>query len=96
MTFYWKIQIGTFGQPNSTVQAFVSIDGGPYKEWINMQNLALQEDAVGKDYDTITLLTYMSGRDPNISAGPVSYAWYDELIVSTQPVAAPTTAPTAP
>jgi hypothetical protein len=37
----------------------------------------------------VTLLTYMTGRSASISAGPTAYTWYDELIVSTTPVAAP-------
>jgi len=37
----------------------------------------------------VTLLTYMTGRSSTISAGPTAYTWYDELIVSSQPVAPP-------
>jgi hypothetical protein len=31
----------------------------------------------------------MTSRDGTISAGPTAYTWYDELIVSSQPIAAP-------
>ncbi len=90
VTFYYKMSIGTWGQPNSTIQAWVSVAGGPYAEFINMTNHTLYEDSTaGADYDMVTLLTYMTGRSSTISAGPTAYTWYDELIVSTQPVAPP-------
>jgi hypothetical protein len=90
VTFYYKVSIGTWGQPNSTIQAWVSVGGGPYAEFVNMTNHALYEDSTaGADYDMVTLLTYMTGRSSTINAGPTAYTWYDELIVSTQPVAQP-------
>jgi hypothetical protein len=80
-----------WGQPNSTIQAWVSVGGGPYVEWINMTNHTLYEDsnAPGTDYDMVTLLPYMTNRNSSVSAGPTAYTWYDELIVSSTPVAAP-------
>jgi hypothetical protein len=89
VTFYYKVSIGTWGQPNSTIQAWVSVGGGPYKEWVNIPNHSLAEDTPGLDYNLITLLPYWTGRDSTVSAGPISYTWYDELIVSSQPIAAP-------
>jgi len=89
VTFYYKVSIGTWGQPNSTIQAWVSVGGGPYKEWINITNHTLNEDVAGKDYNMVTLLPYMTGRDGSVSAGPTAYTWYDELIVSSQAIAAP-------
>jgi chitodextrinase len=90
VTFYYKVSIGTWGQPNSTIQAWVSVGGGPYVEWVNMTNHTLNEDTpAGADYDMVTLLTYMTNRNSSVSAGPTAYTWYDEMIVSTQPIAAP-------
>jgi hypothetical protein len=31
----------------------------------------------------------MTGKDPAHNAGPTAFTWYDELIVSTQAIAAP-------
>ena len=87
VTFYYKVQIGTWGSPNSTIQAWVSVGGQPYQEWINMPNHTLL--AGTGPYDSVTLLPYMTGKDPAHNAGPTAYTWYDELIVSTQPIAAP-------
>jgi hypothetical protein len=66
------------------------VGGGPYAEFINMTNHTLYEDSTkGADYDMVTLLTYMTGRSSTVSAGPTAYTWYDELIVSGQPIAPP-------
>jgi hypothetical protein len=89
VTYYYKVSIGTWGQPNSTIQAWVAVGGGPYGEWVNITNHTLHEDTAGADYDMVTLLAYMTNRNASVSAGPVSYTWYDELIVSSQPIAAP-------
>jgi len=89
VTFCYKVHIGSWGQPNSSIQAWVAVGGQPYKEWINMQNHTLNQDAGLPAYNTVTLLDYMTNRNPSVSAGPTAYTWYDELIVSTQPVAAP-------
>ena len=89
VTFYYKVSIGTWGQATSTIQAWVAVGGGPYQEWINLPNHTLFGDNAGLDYNMVTLLPYMTGRDSTISAGPTAYTWYDELIMSTQPIAAP-------
>jgi len=89
VTFYYKVTIGQWAQPNSTIQAWVALPGQQYQEWINITNHALFQDGALPGYDMVTLLPYMTARDPNTSAGPISYTWYDELILSTQPIAAP-------
>jgi len=40
------------------------------------------------DYDTLTLLAYMTNKDMKI-VHPTAYTWYDELIVSKNPIAPP-------
>jgi hypothetical protein len=89
VTFYYKVSIGQWTQPNSTIQAWVTLPGQQYQEWVNITNHALFQDGAVPGYDMVTLLPFMTARDPNTSAGPVSYTWYDELIISTQPIAAP-------
>lgn len=99
VTFYYKVQIGTWDQENSTIQAWVSVNGGAYQEWINLPNHPLHKEPypnLPDYYNTVTLLPYMSYRTSSISAGPQSYTWYDELIVSSQPIAAPSTSPAMP
>jgi hypothetical protein len=90
VTFYYQVNVGTFGSPNSTIKASVAVGGGPYVEWINMPNHTIQQDTGPTDgFDLVTLTPYWTGRDANVSAGPTAYTWYDELIVSSKPIAAP-------
>jgi hypothetical protein len=86
ITFYYKTSIGHWGKPDSTIQAWVALPGKPYKQWVNMPNHRLLNASPGRDYDTVTLLPYMTAKDPTQFGGPVAYTWYDELIVSTQPI----------
>ncbi len=89
MTFYYRIQIGTWGQANSSIQAWMGYDDGqPLKQFINMTNHRLDQNNPGDGslYNSVTLLPYDTSRS---SASQTSFAWYDELIVSTQPIPAP-------
>jgi hypothetical protein len=89
MTFYYEVKVGNWGQPNSTIKAWVAYEGGPLKEFINMQNYRLDfNSGPGDVYNHITLIPYNTSK-PSTQVNPVAYTWYDELIVSTQPVPAP-------
>lgn len=88
MTFYYQVSVGDWGKPNSTIQAWAALPGEPLKQWINMPNFALDIDTPGHFYDSIDLLNYMTGKDPKANHA-VGYTWYDELIVSTKPIAVP-------
>jgi hypothetical protein len=88
VTFYYRVAIGHWNQPDSKIEAWVSADGQPYKQWIRMQNFILHNATPGHDYDTLTLLPYMTSKDTKVEE-PTAYTWYDELIVSTSPIAAP-------
>jgi hypothetical protein len=66
-------------------------------ELINFSGLSLNIDSpIINAYNYMSLFPYMTGRDSTVSAGPTAYTWYDEVIVSTQPVAAPQAPPAAP
>jgi len=98
VTYYYHVHIGTWGSPNSLVEASVSTPTSlPYKQWLYMNNLTLDENSPGSaGFDMVTLLAYWTDRTNTVSAGPTSHTWYDELIVSSQPIAAPQTLPAAP
>jgi hypothetical protein len=96
MTFSYEVKIGTWNQPNSTIKAWVGYEGGPLKEFVNIQNQVLQYNTSPSDvYNWITLLPYNTTK-PASQTNPVAYTWYDELIVSTQPIPAPTGPTPAP
>ena len=89
VTFYYEVSVGHWGKPDSAVNAWVALDGQQYRQWIKIKDFLLQNDTPGQDYDTVTLLTYMTGKSMKIDH-PTAYTWYDELIVSTEPIAPPT------
>jgi hypothetical protein len=97
VTFYYQVNIGTWGQPNSSVKAWIAFPGQPYAEWINFSGLTLSTDSpMINAYNYMSLFPYMTGRSSSVSAGPTAYTWYDEVIVSTQPIAVPQALPAAP
>ena len=86
-TYSYRIAIGEWGVPNSTIQAWVQHPGEPPQQWVSMQDFALYNEQPGSnDYAYVTLLPYMTGKDASV-AHPTARTWYDELIVSTQPIA---------
>jgi hypothetical protein len=88
ITFYYQVSVGTFGQNNSSVKAWVALPGENYKQWINMPNWRIDFNNSHSDYfNNITLLPYMTGLTRMNT--PTAYTWYDELIVSTQPIVVP-------
>jgi hypothetical protein len=95
MTLYYKVDIGTWGSANSRIQAWVAYDGQPLKQFINMPNYHINNSApVFPGIDHVTLTPYDTGA----TTAPGGAVWYDDLIVSTQPIAPPlgTSAGTAP
>ncbi|MEK7138744.1 MAG: LamG-like jellyroll fold domain-containing protein, partial [Patescibacteria group bacterium] len=94
-TFYYDVQIGTWGQPNSYVQVYVDRgDGQGMKKWIDAPNYMLNGTA-GNGYGLTDLTNYNTNKSDS-RPSPATYStWYDELIISTQPIAAPggTTSP---
>lgn len=89
MTFYYKIHIGTYNANNSSIEAWVAMDGGAYKQFVNIKNFALFKDgpAPADKYNEITFTPYMTNLSS--AASSTAYVWYDDFIVSTQPIAAP-------
>jgi hypothetical protein len=89
ITFYYKVSVGNWGQPNSSVQAWVAVNGGPYQQFVNIKNYTLNDDGNSAGgFSRIMLTPYMTGKSSSISYA-TAHVWYDELIVSTQPIAAP-------
>ena len=96
VTYYYKVQIGTWGSPNSNIYAWRALPNEGYKEWIKIQNHTLQNTEAGSGYDMIDLLHYYTGRNGRRAFGQTGATWYDELIVSMQPIAAPAVPPELP
>jgi len=85
-TIYEKIFIGTFGGSTSTVDAYVAVNGGAYKQFHRVTGVFFNNN-IDNFFDQVRMETYMT--EIAGSAPTTAYVWYDELIMSTQPIAAP-------
>ena len=96
ITFYYKIRVGTWNSANSSIEAWVSFDGGPYLQWTNIRNYTLRNDGNSAGgWSKIMLTSYMTNKNSSV-AHATAKTWYDELIISTQPIVAPGRAYPAP
>ena len=91
MTFSYRVTLGAWGTESSTIESWIAREGEPLKQWIQRSNFLLKGSdgatSVG-GYSKIQLTPYQSKKDP-AQDHPTGYVWYDELIVSTQPIAGP-------
>jgi hypothetical protein len=89
MTFYYEVKVGGWGKPESSIRAWVAYEGKPYKQFINEVNYRLDFDSGPLDaFNAITFTPYNTNK-PSDTAYPTASVWYDELIVSSQPISAP-------
>ncbi len=89
MTFYFHVAVGEWGTPTSHLEAWHAVDGQAYEQWIDDSTYTL--DASGQSvpgFDSVYLTTYITGKDSSIDHD-TAYVWYDELIISSEPIAAP-------
>ena len=89
ITYYYKVTIGVFGTPSSSIEAWYSTRGEPFSKFIDLSNFNLK-NATGptNDFAYVTVSPYMRGKNQAVNH-PTAHLWLDELIVSTQPIAAP-------
>jgi len=92
VTYYYDITLNSTGGANSVVKAYVSVNGQPYQQWINISNYAQGADTPNY-YDMVYLFPYMTGRDSSQAVAQVAHTWYDELIISQSPIPAPAVPP---
>jgi len=84
ITFYWKVRIGTWGENNSHLEAWAARGDGPFEKIFDKSDMRLTSSG---DYNYLTLTPYMNGRaSEGTPTHPQAYVWYDELIVSSQPI----------
>ncbi len=89
ITEYWVVEIGDFGKPNTHFMAYIAPQGKPLKRFIDLLNFTFNKDPSPDDaLMSILLQPYMSGAD-GTKNNPTAYMWFDELIISTKPIAAP-------
>jgi hypothetical protein len=89
MTLYQHVHIGTWDNTNSTIEGWYAINGGPYVKWLNITNNYTIPSSGAGDFNNMTLSPYMTCSHDCTSAPVDAYVWYDEVVVSTRPIAAP-------
>lgn len=91
MTFYTRVTLGSWGQPQSTVQIWMGEEGQPLKMVVDRKNHTFRQNQNRPNsvFDAITLLAWITGKNASTNH-PTAYTWYDELVVSTKPIAGPT------
>ncbi|MBI4695008.1 MAG: hypothetical protein HY749_13385 [Gammaproteobacteria bacterium] len=89
ITEYWVVRIGTYGVANSSFTVYAGNEGQPLKKVINVSNFKFGSAAnhsVGMM--AMILQPYFSGAIASTTT-PAAAMWFDELIVSQQPIATP-------
>lgn len=87
-TIYWKIHVGNWGQPTSRVEAYVGPTGGQLIKFINAIHWTINSNnPADSGFDTITLTQYMTNA--KAVAHPTARVWYDDLIISSEPIPPP-------
>lgn len=88
MTFYWKVHLGTWGHPDSSVESWVSYENAPLKKWISQPKFSFKfQDGPRDVFDKVALTPYTTDRKEAASSD--GQMWFDDLIVSSQPIPAP-------
>jgi len=88
-TLYWRIHVGDWGKPNSSVEGYIGVTGSQWKKFINALNWTLNSNnPPDSGFDSITLTQFMTNAKQ--VPHPSAYVWYDDLIISSQPIALPT------
>jgi hypothetical protein len=89
-TFYFEINIGTFNQPTSHIKVWAQHENESMIQFIDMPNFNLHSDTTPSNdgFRQVLLTPYMTNKSSEFSH-PDAELWYDELIISTEPIAAP-------
>lgn len=89
ITYYYKVHIGTYGTPSSSIEAWYAINGQPYKKFVSIFNFQLNnQNGASNNYAYATITPYMTSKSQSIDHA-TAYMWLDDFIVSTQPIVAP-------
>lgn len=96
VTFYYKITLGDWDRRNSLIELWIAREGSTtYEQVIRVPNMPMTCNSAncngsGEGYNNVTFTPYMTGLSNNSGrAGVTSRMWFDDFIVSTQPIAAP-------
>lgn len=96
LTFYFELKLGAFGSPTTHIKSWMGYEGQALKQIVDYPNFSLDYQSQSSErLNRIQITPYQTGKDAS-QVHPTAYTWYDELIVSTQPIPAPTGAIVTP
>lgn len=87
MTFYYEQHIGTWGQPNSKVKVWWGEENKPLTQFIDINDYTFKSESTNSAYRTIWIGPYSLGRSGSGFAQAAT--WFDEFIISKEPIKAP-------
>jgi hypothetical protein len=88
-TEYWKVGIGTWGHSNTHFEAWAGARDKPLKKWLDLPDFNFNAGgSAGDAIEEVILQPYFSQASASKKT-PAATMWFDELIISTQPIAAP-------
>ena len=88
ITVLQRISVGTWDTNSSDVDVWVAQDGEDYVKIIGATNIKLGDPSPEGGYNALWLLPYETNRKVS-TKGADTFVLYDEVIVSTQSIAAP-------
>jgi hypothetical protein len=90
ITEYWEVQVGTYGAADSHIVAWIAPEGQPLQRFIDLPNYTLlsSNSIPTQGFEEIELTNFLSGANGD-TTHPDADMWFDELIISSQPIAAP-------
>ncbi len=93
MTFSYEMHIGDWGEPNSVIKAAWAPEGKPLKTYVYLDDWEFNQDTPGPDNAFRTAWIGPFSVDRTAGGNPDAETWYDEFIISTEPIADPNESP---
>jgi len=91
ITFYYEIEVGDEDTPNGVVRAFIGFEGEPLRQFIDYHDASFdfnRGSEAPQAFKSISFLSYTTGKT-SAESNEAAQTWYDELIISRQPINPP-------
>lgn len=85
---YYKLVLGTRGTNNSSIESWVTCADGRVLQWQKLIGI-IWPTGGDSTVDRIYLSPYMTQLPTGSASAVDTFIWYDELIISSQPIAQP-------
>lgn len=91
ITFYYEIEFGDEDVNNTWVRAYIQYEGQSMKQFIDFRTARFnfdRDNGERQSLQNISLLPYITGKTSEMP-NEAATTWYDEVIVSREPIPAP-------